>query len=132
SVVHEPVHLTLARAIAMRDLLLVGAKRGELTAGVDHLQHAVDTDRAHELILEVAHADEEAGAERPLERASLAFVAEADGARAIGQGREDAPDRLRAADRHDRDALRHEVAAEPRRERTHGDLVARSLDEDHA
>ncbi len=116
----------------MRNLLLIRAKRRELAASLDHAQHALGPDGAHELVLEVAHADEEPGAERTLERPRLAFVAEADGLHTLWQRGEHAPDRLRPADRHDRDAFPLEVTSEPRGERSHGDLVARAFDEDHA
>ncbi len=129
----------------MRLLLLVGTERPELALRGEDALDGLGAERADQLVLEigVAHVEAEAlhvfarevraepGAlERPAEGVLLARVAQPCQPHAplrAPQPSEERPDRLRAADRHDGDALSVEVVPPPLRERFERRLVARTF-----
>ena len=86
-------------------------------------------DRTDQLILEISRADIGGVAEHAPEPAFLAGVAQADDVLALVLRRGSA-DRLRAADRHDLDALGGEITAELRRDCLDRDAVGDAFDED--
>ena len=98
-------------APALRRLLLEHPERGEAASRGEHGLDALDAERADQLTLEVGHADVRLGEHAP-EEMRLALVAEAADGRAGLESRDEAPDRVRAADRHDRDSLSCEIATE--------------------
>ena|SRR5215211_634832 len=128
SLAAEPaVKLRFRGSSPPRGLVLEGSERAELPVRVDHLFHRRRTEGADQLVLEVGYADveaerfhpgagqagAEAGAlESALEEAFLRGVAEAgqpDVEASRPEAVDEAPDRVRTSDRHDRDALGGEV-----------------------
>jgi len=145
---HEPPELLLVRTVPVRLLLLVRAERAKLSLLGEEPLDGIGAEGPDQLVLEVgvAHVEPEplhvgsrevgaeAGAlERPAEAALFAGVAQPGEPhppvleRQPGQER---PERLRAADRDDGDALRGEVAPAPFRERFQRGAVAQPLDDD--
>jgi hypothetical protein len=143
----EAAELLLRRPASMRQLLLVGTKRAQVPVFRQDFLDSRGTQTANELVLEipVAHVEAEpfhlraakiATKAAPLERAAqstlLSRVAEADehdggSIRAIELQKP--ADRLRAADRHHRNALSYEIPAAARGKRLQCDLVAHPLDQ---
>src|SRR5215218_9519989 len=128
SLAAEPaVKLRFRGSSPPRGLLLEGAKRSELAVSVDHLFHRVRAEGADQLVLQVGHADVEAerlhvgsgqagpeagSFQSPLEEAFLGGVTETgqlDVEPSRAEALDEAPDRLRTSDRHDREALGGEV-----------------------
>jgi virginiamycin B lyase len=144
---HEPSQLLRRRPSLPRGLLLEGAERSKLALSVDDLFHGGGAEGADQLVLEVGETREEpeplhllaneAGAEaRPLEAApEVAFLSsvvetrqpEVEPLRA--EPLQEPGDRLRAPDRHDRDALGGEIPAAALGERFDRALVADPFDE---
>ena len=133
------MELFLEWASAVRGLLLVRPERAQLVLLSEHSLHSLRPDRPRQLVLEVALAGVEAdalespavvAAQRAQEVPFLPGVVEArepEVAVLLEQARQVPV----AAHRHDRDALRLEVAATAARERLDGEAVARALDERH-
>ena len=128
-------------------LFLKGAERVEVALSVDHPFHGGGAERADQLVLQVCDANvkaelfhlgaSEIGAEfgslEPApEVALLAGVTEAceSYVQALGaKPTQEVPDCLRAANRHNRDALNVEIAASAFGQRFNRDLVAGPFDE---
>src|SRR6266404_3502606 len=130
---HEAPQLVAHRTVAPDGLVLERPERGEIAVLGDDLLNARRAERADQLVLEVDLADEEGGRnagalERAAELGLLAGVAQTADMDAT-EPFERPPDRLRASDRDDRDALRGEVVTETPGERLEGDAVARPLHE---
>ncbi len=143
----EPPQLSLDASRPLCGLLLEDPERGELALVVDHPFHGRGAERADELVLEIALADEEAEPlellpglpdvePRPLERtpvvAFLTCIAEPrqpDPMPAFAEQREKRADPLRASELHDLHALLVEVAAQPSCQRLDRNPVALTLDE---
>jgi ubiquinone/menaquinone biosynthesis C-methylase UbiE len=144
---HEAPELLGVRPSLPSRLLLEGAEGPELSLGVDDPLHGGGAQGPDQLVFQVGDADVEAeplhlgaievGAEsRPLEPPSelalLRGVAKAPQPHVEPVWPEtvqELRDRLRAADRHDRDTLGLEVPATPLRKRLESVLVARPFDE---
>ena len=93
---HEPPELLLAREVALRGLLLKGAEGRELALVRDHRLDALRADCAHELVLEVGDAHEEA---EPLQLGSRERLSRGRRARARGGARDSSPSSQRPARR---------------------------------
>ena len=91
---------------------------------VDHLQHALDAERADQLALEIGAAHVHV-VENTAEEVRLVLVAEASHARAGRKSGDEAADRLRAADRNDLDAFGPEIASRATRKEFQDDAIAR-------
>jgi SpoVK/Ycf46/Vps4 family AAA+-type ATPase/predicted metal-dependent enzyme (double-stranded beta helix superfamily) len=141
---HEAAELLVERAPVPGDLPLERPERTEVAVLGDELLDAGGAEGADELVLEVGLADVEAERLHPgagqlraaagalegtLEVALLARVHETREPDAV-EAAQEASDRLRASDRHDRHAFGREVAAAPLGERLDRDPVADALDED--
>src|SRR5437899_3569132 len=129
AVLQPAAQLRLDRSATPRGLVLEVAERRELSLRGDDLLYAGRTERANQLVLEVRGADVRRSAEHAPEPAFLACVAQADDAFTLVL-RRGTTDRLRAADRHDLDALQCKVEAELRRNRLERDPVGDPFDED--
>ena len=138
----EAAELFLGTPFAMRELLLVGAKRTQYPV---RLQDRLDDGGAKatdQLVLQIGLADVEAEALHlgtaeieteagPLEStpqpalfARVAETSEPDARPARSIPAQEPAERLRAPDRHDRYALGHEISAAPSREGLERKLVA--------
>ena len=143
---HEAPQLSVEPLSPPRRLLLERPERAEVAFGLDDGLDEGRAERTDQLVLQVGDADVEAeplhvgagelGAEAgPLETApvdtssspSSQRPASRTSERGSAEARQEAPDRLGAPDRDDRDALGIEIPAAPRRERLERDLVADSL-----
>lgn len=129
---HEPAQLVLRVPSFPHRLLLERAERAKVALLLEDPLDGVDTEGADQLVLEVGVADEELAVEGALEGGRLAHVTEPRELHLGAVAAHDAPDRVRASDRHHADAFRGEIAPAQRGERLDGDLVARSLDEHDA
>src|SRR4051812_44030546 len=137
AVPHEAVQLILERPGAVRGLPLVRPERAQLALLREHALHAVRPHRPRQLVLEIARAGIEPG---PLELTAVAAPERAQempllpdvveprepGAAVLREG---AWQVAVPAHRHDRDAVRLEVAAEAASKRLDGAAVTRALDE---
>jgi MFS transporter, DHA2 family, multidrug resistance protein len=144
---HEAPKLLCRGPFSPRGLFLERAERPKIALCLDDPDDLLGAECANQLVLEIgdAHVEaerlhvraREAGAEPgSLETATeLRFLADVTEARereaesSRAEPLEEAPDRLRASDRHHGDALGLEVPAAARGERLDRDLVADPLDE---
>lgn len=142
---HEAPQLLLRGPGSPRGLLLQRSERAEVSLRLGHLLDGGDAEGADQLRFQVGDADVEAepfhsdaielGAEsRAFQAAAeltlLACVAETGELRShAGETLQDASDRLRTADRHDRDPFRGQVAPAALGERFESDPVADTFDE---
>ena len=142
---HEAPQLLAGRPSLPRRLLLEGAEGAKIALSVDDLFHGSSAEGADQLVLQVCDAHIEAeslhvgssevGAEAgpleaALEVALLSGVAETgkpDVEPARAEPVEEAADRLRAAHRHEGDALGAEIPVAPLGQRFQRDLVADSF-----
>src|SRR5581483_1261994 len=150
---HEAAQLCLDRPPSPGGLLLERPEGSQVAVFREQRLDARRAHRPYQLVLEIRVADEEAeplhsGArgprpprtrpepgplERPAEVTFLARVAEARDRQpepVRTEALERPPDRLRSADRHDRDAFRRQVAAKTSGERLERDPVADPFGED--
>jgi hypothetical protein len=146
-VVQEAAELFLGAPSAMRELLLIGAKRSQYPVRGEDCLHARGAKTTDQLVLQIRLADVEAepfhvgaaeiGTEAgPLEStpqlALLARVAEAGDPHARpsrGVQAQEPVERLRAPHRQHRNALGHEIPPAPSREGVERNLVTDTFDE---
>ena len=144
---HEAAKLLLERPSLPRGLLLERAERSEVSVSVDDPFDRGGAESADQLVFEVADAHVEAepfhigardvgaqaGAlETAAEVAFLRGIAEArqfDVQTARAEEVQESSDRLRAADRHDADAVGLEIPPTARSQRFDPDLVAEPFDQ---
>jgi hypothetical protein len=142
----EAPELLLTGLSTLRGLVLEGAERPELALSLDDLLHPPGAEGPDQLVLQVLDADEEAesfhvaareaGAQTgPLETAlevaflgGVAHTGQPDVTTSRAEELQEAPDRLGAADRHDRDALGLELPAPAFGQRFECCLIAEPFD----
>jgi hypothetical protein len=146
---HEPSQLRFDVLSPPSRLLLEGAKRSEVALGVEESLDGGGAERAYQLVLEICNTNvkpqpfhveaAEVGAEAgQLETAPedvlLPSVTETSQSRVRPPGAEsvqEAPNRLRTPDRHNRNALAVEIPATALSEGLQRDLIADPFDEDN-
>lgn len=126
----------MCRASLPGNLFLQCAERTQIALRIDDVLNSFDTESTDELVLEIGIADEElrrsatALLEAPAEVVGLACVAETGDTNVRLERAQKAPEGVRSADGHHRDAFGGKVAAASFGERFDRALVADALDDD--